>query len=167
MEKIITDEKFYITDIPSDYDSRVKLCSFLGLLFDSSWIASNKGMSVLSFSYKLNTYLFVTDKSENHTVITYDDLLANYLPKNTKVELLNFKVLDETVEYVANEEYQVGGTHYQKAIQPIEYIEKNKLGFCEGNVVKYVSRHKEKNGAEDIKKAIQYLEFILKYQYGV
>ena len=66
-----------------------------------------------------------------------------------------------------DEDYQVGGTHYQKAIQPIEYIEKNKLGFCEGNVVKYVSRHKEKNGAEDIKKAIQYLEFILKYQYGV
>jgi hypothetical protein len=61
---------------------------------------------------------------------------------------------------------QVGGTHYQLAIQPIEYILENNLGYCEGNVVKYVSRHASKNGAEDIKKAIQYLEFILKDKYG-
>ena len=72
-----------------------------------------------------------------------------------------------TDESKIDEDYQVGGNHYKKTIQPIEYIEKNKLGYCEGNVVKYVSRHQEKNGAEDIKKAIQYLEFILKYQYGV
>lgn len=77
------------------------------------------------------------------------------------------KLIEDSIKEVIEEDYQVGGAHYQKAIQPIEYIEKNKLGFCEGNVVKYVSRHKEKNGAEDIKKAIQYLEFILKYQYGV
>ena len=61
---------------------------------------------------------------------------------------------------------QVGGAHYDIAIQPIDYIEMNNLGYCEGNVVKYVSRHKSKNGAEDIKKAIHYLEFILKYQYA-
>lgn len=60
---------------------------------------------------------------------------------------------------------QVGGSHYQLAIQPIDYILENKLGYCEGNVIKYVSRHADKNGAEDIKKAIHYLEFILKDQY--
>jgi hypothetical protein len=38
-------------------------------------------------------------------------------------------------------DYQVSGDHYaSKAIQPIEYIISNKLGFCEGNVVKYVSQ---------------------------
>lgn len=63
---------------------------------------------------------------------------------------------------------QVGGSHYSsKAIQPIDYIEKNGLGFCEGNVVKYITRHKDKNGAEDIKKVIQYCKFILAYQYGI
>lgn len=61
---------------------------------------------------------------------------------------------------------QVGGKHYDLAIQPIDYIELNNLGYCEGNVVKYATRHASKNGAEDIKKAIHYLEFILKYQYG-
>jgi hypothetical protein len=56
---------------------------------------------------------------------------------------------------------QVGGSHYQLPIQPIDYIVKNDLGYREGNVVKYVTRHKNKNGAEDIRKAIQYLEMIL------
>lgn len=38
-------------------------------------------------------------------------------------------------------EVQVGGNHYKdKAIQPVEYIHANGLGFCEGNIVKYVSR---------------------------
>lgn len=62
---------------------------------------------------------------------------------------------------------QVGGNHYkEQAIQPIDYILENNLGFCEGNVIKYVSRHKKKNGAEDIRKAIQYLQFILFHDYG-
>ena len=61
---------------------------------------------------------------------------------------------------------QVGGSHYKdKAIQPIEYIHANKLGFCEGNVVKYITRHKEKNGAEDIRKVIHYCELLLELEY--
>jgi hypothetical protein len=61
---------------------------------------------------------------------------------------------------------QVGGSHYQLAIEPIDYIVKNELGYREGNVVKYVTRHKKKNGAEDIKKAIHYLEMILEDYNG-
>ena len=57
---------------------------------------------------------------------------------------------------------QIGGTHYRdKAIQPIEYILANDLGFCEGNIIKYVSRYKDKNGIEDLKKAKHYLEFLI------
>lgn len=63
---------------------------------------------------------------------------------------------------------QVGGEHYQSsAIQPIDYIESNKLTFSEGNVVKYISRHRFKNGQEDIKKAIDYCTRILSRDYGV
>ena len=61
---------------------------------------------------------------------------------------------------------QEGGDHYQTAIEPIEYILANDIGYCEGNVVKYVSRHGRKNGKEDILKAMHYLEFILENQYG-
>jgi hypothetical protein len=57
--------------------------------------------------------------------------------------------------------------HYSVyAIEPIEYINKNRLGYNEGNIVKYISRHRMKNKAEDVRKAIKYCEFILRYEYG-
>lgn len=57
---------------------------------------------------------------------------------------------------------QVGGTHYvNMAIQPVDYITKNNLGFLEGCVVKYVSRWKDKNGKEDLLKARHCIEMLL------
>lgn len=56
-------------------------------------------------------------------------------------------------------------SHYaDKAIEPIEYIMRNKLGFCEGNVVKYVTRWRDKGGKDDLVKARQYLDFLLVYE---
>ena len=61
---------------------------------------------------------------------------------------------------------QVGGIHYKDfAIQPVEFITKNKLSFLEGCVVKRVCRHRSKNGAEDIRKAIHELELLLQLEY--
>ena len=53
--------------------------------------------------------------------------------------------------------------HYKKGyeIEPIDYIIKNNLGFCEGNVIKYISRWDKKGGKEDLRKAIKYIEFLL------
>ena len=63
---------------------------------------------------------------------------------------------------------QVGGGHYKSTpIQPIDYILKNDIAFCEGNVIKYVTRHRVKGGRADIEKAIHYLEFILEFEYPV
>lgn len=62
---------------------------------------------------------------------------------------------------------QAGGQHYKHLpIQPIEYCQKNGLGYCESNVVKYVTRHKDKNGKEDIEKAIHMLELLLELEYN-
>ena len=62
---------------------------------------------------------------------------------------------------------QVGGNHYSKrAIQPIDFITANGLGFCEGNAIKYICRHKDKNGSEDLLKAIHYLEMLLEQEYS-
>lgn len=56
---------------------------------------------------------------------------------------------------------QVGGNHYKSlAIQPIEYIVKNNLGWCEGNIVKYITRWKQKGGAADIDKVIHYANLL-------
>ena len=60
---------------------------------------------------------------------------------------------------------QVGGSHYKdKAIQPIEYIHANGIGFCEGNVIKYVTRWKGKNGVADLEKARHYLDILIQLE---
>jgi hypothetical protein len=56
---------------------------------------------------------------------------------------------------------QVGGDHYKSlAIQPIEYITKNNLGWCEGNVIKYISRWKQKGQHADLDKVIHYVNLL-------
>jgi Protein of unknwon function (DUF3310) len=60
---------------------------------------------------------------------------------------------------------QFGGGHYKdNAIQPVEYIHANGLGFCEGNVIKYITRWKEKNGMEDLYKAQHYIELLIELE---
>lgn len=57
---------------------------------------------------------------------------------------------------------QEGGDHYRLLpLQPIEYILKNELGFCEGNVVKYISRWQSKGGIEDLHKARHYIDLLI------
>lgn len=56
---------------------------------------------------------------------------------------------------------QEGGSHYQGAIQPIDFIMSNNLSFCQGNAIKYVFRYKNKGGIEDLKKAKHYIDFMI------
>jgi hypothetical protein len=60
---------------------------------------------------------------------------------------------------------QPGGNHYKdKAIQPIQYIHANGLGYCEGNVVKYVTRWRDKNGLQDLLKAKHYIDLLIELE---
>lgn len=62
---------------------------------------------------------------------------------------------------------QVGGSHYRDfAIQPTEFILKNKLDFATGNVIKYVIRHKGgmDKRAEDLRKAIHYIQLLAEHE---
>ena len=56
---------------------------------------------------------------------------------------------------------QIGGIHYQIAIQPWDYILSNDLGYLEGNIIKYITRYKNKGGVEDLKKAQHYLSKLI------
>jgi hypothetical protein len=59
-------------------------------------------------------------------------------------------------------EKQVGGKHYLKyKIQPVEFIIKNNIGFCEGNIIKYILRFKDKGGIADLEKAKHYIELLI------
>jgi len=62
-------------------------------------------------------------------------------------------------------ETQVGGKHYKDmAIQPIEYIQGNRLNFCEGNIVKYISRWRDKGGVEDLHKVKHYVDLLIELE---
>jgi hypothetical protein len=59
---------------------------------------------------------------------------------------------------------QVGGDHYTKhAIQPVEYIWANGLGFSEGNVIKYMTRWRDKGGIKDLRKAAHHINLLIEW----
>jgi hypothetical protein len=64
---------------------------------------------------------------------------------------------------------QIGGDHYMNcAIQPVQLIEANSLGFLEGCVVKRLARHDKPTGKgeQDIDKAIHELQLLKQLRYG-
>ena len=69
------------------------------------------------------------------------------------------EVMCETEE--SAKDRQVGGTHYQKGVQPWDIISEWELDFWEGNVLKYLLRWKFKDGVKDLKKAKHYLEYLI------
>lgn len=57
------------------------------------------------------------------------------------------------------------GLHYKDlAIEPIQYIEANKLPFHEGSIVKYISRWRVKGGVNDLKKALFYINRLIELE---
>ena len=63
---------------------------------------------------------------------------------------------------------QVGGSHYKDmAVQPSEFINKNKLLFAEGNAIKYICRHAHKGEIQDLEKAKHYIDMIIERDYKI
>ena len=54
--------------------------------------------------------------------------------------------------------------HYKGEVEPIELIQAQELGYCEGNIVKYVVRWKEKGGVEDLEKCHWYIHQLIEYE---
>ena len=60
---------------------------------------------------------------------------------------------------------QVGGAHYKSmAIQPVEFIHANSIGYFEGNVIKYLCRWRAKNGVADLEKARHYIDLLIELE---
>ena len=53
--------------------------------------------------------------------------------------------------------------HYRRTggIEPLEFIAKNGLDFCEGSIVKYIFRYKEKDGLKCLLKARFFLDQLI------
>lgn len=62
---------------------------------------------------------------------------------------------------------QEGGCHYKDfPIQPAEFLQVNRVPWCEANAIKYLLRHRFKNGIEDIKKAQHYIDMLIETEYS-
>jgi hypothetical protein len=60
---------------------------------------------------------------------------------------------------------QVAGSHYKDlAIQPVQYIHANGIGYFEGNVIKYVTRWRSKGGLADLEKARHYIDLLIELE---
>lgn len=76
------------------------------------------------------------------------------------LELIGY--VDKNVKTEKNEDVVNRPKHYTDGkIEPIEFIEDKKLGFCLGNAIKYIARAGKKDPTkevEDLKKARWYIE---------
>ena len=65
-------------------------------------------------------------------------------------------------------EHQSGGSHYKEwAIEPWEFLEKNRIGWTEGEIIAHLLRHADKDGVKDLKKVLHYAQGLLESRYGV
>ena len=54
---------------------------------------------------------------------------------------------------------QEGGDHYRTlAIQPVEFVMRNRWDFCAGCILKYLVRYRWKGGASDLRKARHFVD---------
>jgi len=63
---------------------------------------------------------------------------------------------------------QVGGNHYKQfPIQPIEFIEKNKLSFLQGDIIKRICRYNKEGGKgkQDLEKIIHECQLVMQFEY--
>lgn len=61
---------------------------------------------------------------------------------------------------------QVGGSHYTKAVQPIEIMYMYNTTPAVGKALKYLLRYREKNGKEDLQKAKHCVELAIELEYS-
>ena len=52
-------------------------------------------------------------------------------------------------------------------IQPVEFIQKNRIGFIEGNIIKYICRWRAKGGVEDLEKVRHYIDLLIEMETPV
>ena len=120
MKKPITYEKFFITSVPKDKEKIRELLLFLGQeeskISEHFIDAISRNADGIIYNTD-DTYAFSRPKSEPkkfHLVITYNDLMDNYLPKDT---VLN-EVVDEALKEVLKNEDKPN--KYKKKCKGIE-----------------------------------------------
>ena len=123
------------------------------------WEHTGSGTDVVGYKIVSET------KTENDGCIgTGNIYIKPYVGPGESQPPLNVEMLEPPKDAL---DIQVGGDHYKSlAIQPVEYIHANCLGYFEGNVIKYVSRWRAKNGIKDLEKAKHYIDLLIELEGG-
>ena len=119
MKKPITDEKFYIINIPKDIEKMKELIKFLG--DECNWedyhfkCMIEDNINTIWWDKNNKDYTYGISMSQAfHMKITYNCLMANYLPKDTALN----NAVDEALKEVAKNEDKLN--KYKKQCKGIE-----------------------------------------------
>lgn len=110
---------------------------------------------------KLPTYWYADKIGQVFDVYKFGDYDYYCIIDGDKCVIDYNDCVDVPYGYTSNSTSTIDPNHYKLPIEPKDFIIKNQLGFCEGNVIKYICRYKQKNGKEDLLKAKQYIDFLL------
>lgn len=116
-----------------------------------------------------NAGQYLNQLDTNNPCNTCSSSYNNWVSKDFLANVPDTPIVEYKPEDVAFSkralDIQVSGSHYKDlAIQPVEYIHANGIGYFEGNVIKYVSRWRSKNGIKDLEKAKHYIDLLIELE---
>jgi hypothetical protein len=109
------------------------------------------------FQIQPSYYARMNNFNPTETIILlsiFDETISLDTVKESILTLMN-DVGEGTHSEVTNE--MIPKHYTEKVIEPIEFILKNNLNFCQGNSLKYISRYTGKNKALDLAKVWWYI----------
>lgn len=109
----------------------------------------------------------VTDIAGDGTpVIQFDDEPGTWFAEwNELIRIDCQNIPEDWLPWTTALDIQEGGNHYKDfPIQPVVFITRNNLGYCEGNVVKYITRWQKKGGLADLRKARHYIDLLIEME---
>jgi hypothetical protein len=108
-------------------------------------------------------------ESDNAVELLDDATIMRWSHANDNGDIVAYRVVSADAPIASALTTQPGGTHYKECeIQPVQYIEANRLKFLEGCIIKRATRHDKDTGKgrEDIEKIIHEAKLILEIRYG-
>lgn len=133
------------------------------------WLAGKEEIKKLIDKLHVQCEIYTIDKGIESVKVykETDGIRKNLFDWDRELTVSNEDFLDKVYQKLLTyDSLEVGGDHYQTAIQPWDFIYANHIPFDESCIIKYACRHKKKGGAEDVEKIISYAKHILKTQYN-
>lgn len=133
--------------------------------FDMSGIDHReKAHMIADLTDDLSSLGISVEYTNKHSTDLYSARFYKSTPIWPNVEVKNGHIV-ENLEPAAASDIQIGGNHYRSfAVQPFEFIYRNKIPFAEGSVIKSICRWVNEGNIEDLQKARHYIDLIIEQE---